>query len=295
MPDAAPPDPLWEHFVPLWKNLNPSPEPVLIGGYGLKLKQRWLRENAAVRTVVPSEVWPDARATFDIDLALRAEIVLDIGKNKAIRSALATHGWQESDNVTNRNWQFVKSPTGSRLVKVEFHAPIPLPPGLPHRLTQEHLMPKQSLGSSGIHAFPNPEAVSLAPTTFDLSDGGAAVTGIRVPHPLNMAVMKLKAMADQRESGKTESNKEKQDRFDEQAGKHASDAVLAVAMMTTEEAALAPALHASIRSADVFPAIRHIAQEHFLKTGGWGRDSVGSTWRAPIPQDVLSILSSWFA
>ena len=178
---------------------------------------------------------------------------------------------------------------------MEFHAPVPLPANVSYRLTKEHLMPGKSLGTAGIHARPNPETIALTPTLFDLADGGGIVANIRVAHPLNMALMKLQAMADQWTSAQTKTDRDGQDWHTAQAGKHASDTALAIAMMTEQETAFAPTLLTSIQSTALYQPIRQIAQEYFLDARGWGRDSVNRTWPGGIPTEVVDTLTDWFA
>ncbi|HOW73925.1 MAG TPA: hypothetical protein PKY77_25255 [Phycisphaerae bacterium] len=56
---------LAQHEVPL----------ILGGGYGLFLKQLHLRAGN-IPTLLEVEMWPEARSTSDLDLFLRAEIVI---------------------------------------------------------------------------------------------------------------------------------------------------------------------------------------------------------------------------
>jgi hypothetical protein len=55
-----------------------SPQKLIIGGgYGLFLKQLYVRDNPQIRTLFGADALPSARTTEDIDLILRAEIVTD--------------------------------------------------------------------------------------------------------------------------------------------------------------------------------------------------------------------------
>ncbi len=66
-----------------------SPQKLIIGGgYGLYLKQLYVRDNPRIRTLFAVNNLPIARTTEDIDLILRAEIVTDSESMKAIRGVL---------------------------------------------------------------------------------------------------------------------------------------------------------------------------------------------------------------
>lgn len=287
---AGDPDILWAHFLPLWRAIPAPSQPVLIGGYALALKRRWLAAPGGPPTLLPSAAWGPPRATTDMDFVLRAEILLDLERNREIRAVLAAHGWLESDRQGGRNWQFVRSIGAGQKIKVEFQTAVPIPPGTaPYKQQSRRVGLKQSLGESGIHAFPNPEAVAIHATPFDLADEGHPSVRVRVPHPLNMALMKLKAMADERQKAEQAAAHDK-DRHDRQAFKHAGDVALAIAMMTREETDSSPAILEGLRVQPVFQAIQMIARRHFLEETGWGRRAVPT---ALTP--VFDTLESWFA
>lgn len=53
---------------------------ILGGGYGLYLKQVHLQATLESPTLIAGELWPAPRATEDLDILLRTEIVLDAGR-----------------------------------------------------------------------------------------------------------------------------------------------------------------------------------------------------------------------
>jgi len=92
---------------------------MLGGGYGLFLKQEYLASSGAT-TLIPSDRWPEARSTNDIDLLLRPEIVTRTEHMSSIRKALDRLGFEPVDGA--KFYQFVKSLGGGRSVKVDFLA-----------------------------------------------------------------------------------------------------------------------------------------------------------------------------
>ena len=85
-------DPLLTTLLDLNAALE-SRELIIGGGYGLYLKQQYLKQNPQIRTLFPPSTLPSARTTEDIDLVLRAEGVTDSKSMKAIRAALDNLGF----------------------------------------------------------------------------------------------------------------------------------------------------------------------------------------------------------
>ena len=97
-------------LLDLQHQLRDLPRPLLIGGgFGLYLRQRHLEDVYPERTLVPSELWPPARTTEDVDLFLPTEIVVSTDHMRSIRKALDHLGYES----TVRHFQFVKhTPVG---------------------------------------------------------------------------------------------------------------------------------------------------------------------------------------
>ena len=98
-------DPLLTTLLDLDAALE-SQELIIGGGYGLYLKQLYLKQNPQIRTLFPPSALPSARTTEDIDLILRAEVVTDSKSMKAIREALDTLGFTVV--ATAKYTQFVR-------------------------------------------------------------------------------------------------------------------------------------------------------------------------------------------
>src|SRR5207302_2210353 len=74
------------------------------GGYGLYLKQRWLRETQQ-RTML--RVFPEARSTNDLDLFLRTEVLADPHRTRLITDALDRLGCAPVESA--KYLQFIRS------------------------------------------------------------------------------------------------------------------------------------------------------------------------------------------
>jgi len=61
---------------------------ILGGGYGLYLKQVRLQNTLNTPTLIEAELWPAPRATEDLDILLRTEVVIDASRMGPIRAAL---------------------------------------------------------------------------------------------------------------------------------------------------------------------------------------------------------------
>ena len=74
-------DILWPHFKPLWSDLRGlgTGNIQIAGGYGLYLKQQWLRENPERQIVIPLAQWIDATP-----VAARADLAFQVSPQHRI-------------------------------------------------------------------------------------------------------------------------------------------------------------------------------------------------------------------
>lgn len=117
MPD----DVLKETLLDILFELRDSEISLLIGGgYGLFLKQQHLATSGQTSTLFPLDTWPQPRATNDIDVLLRPEIVTESEHMGLIRRAL-----EKLDLVPvpgAEYMQFVKTLGEGRSAKIDFLA-----------------------------------------------------------------------------------------------------------------------------------------------------------------------------
>ena len=211
-------------LLDLQHQLRDLPRPLLIGGgFGLYLRQRHLEDVDPERTLVPSELWPPARTTEDVDLFLPTEIVVSTDHMRSIRKALDHLGYES----TVRHFQFVKhTPVGP--VRIDL-----LTCDIPTELTNLVRMRSMRVRPTGdvpLHAYLTREALELerSPRRFLLrgtrSDGTADEVRIHVPNSFTYLLMKLHAFRDRMNDSRKSL-----------AAHHALDLYRIVAMMTRDE------------------------------------------------------------
>jgi len=85
---------------------------ILGGGYGLFLKQVHLQNTLDAQTLIAGELWPVPRATEDLDILLKTEVVIDAARMAPIREALDRLNYTAVPGA--EYMQFVKELTGGR-------------------------------------------------------------------------------------------------------------------------------------------------------------------------------------
>ncbi|MBL8813149.1 MAG: hypothetical protein JNM43_23475 [Planctomycetaceae bacterium] len=289
-------DPLWEHFSPLWTDLSPiaSDDLLVAGGYGLYLKQRFLRANPTLPIVVPLDRWLDAtpRVTKDLDLVIGLQLIAAQERHQSILDALNRNGFRVSDRPSGRRWQFVKTLLDSRVVLVELHAPRPENSHPTVMATEQRVKHKPSLGDAGIHGRTNPEAAGceLSPFRFELDGITAAVV-----NPVTWSVMKLTAM-DDRWSGAQDSVSIDNVRTfaRQQAIKHAHDVCRIIASMTRSELEAAELVRDSLRNTPPFSRVVSIWNDAFRNEMTPPALSAMRNWALEDFEIIRGIGNRWF-
>lgn len=199
---------------------------ILSGGYGLYLKQVHLAE-AGERTLIPLDIWPRPRATNDLDIFLKAEVVVDAAQMLAVRESLDRLGYLPVEEA--KYLQFEKALARGRAVKIDLHVgPAVLAADLGRlHIKKPRVRPK---GDIKIHAHLAEDAVAIEeaplqiPVDGVLSDGRPGKTTILVPQGFTYLLMKLSAFRDR-----------KADPGSDMARHHALDLFRIVAMLTEAE------------------------------------------------------------
>jgi len=290
-------DPLWPHFLPLWRDLAAasSTRILVAGGYGLFLKQRWISNSASLPTVVPIENWLDAtpRVTKDVDLVLGLDLIKDASHQKSVVSALAQNGFEASDRAHEQRWKFLKRLPGDQLIVVEMHAQRP-DPGLDGiTATDKRVKHRPSLAEQGVHGRTNPEAVGseLHAFQFSLDD-----VNLVVPNPVTWSVMKLTATRDRWASSQDLERDDESREFSRlQAAKHAQDVYRVVAMMTMEERDRASEVVEALVGTDTFAKAKNCWQNDFANAPIPVVRELGGNWRDGDAATIRGVLSGWFA
>jgi hypothetical protein len=248
-------DPLRACLLDLLYELRDEDIPLTVGGgFGLFLKRQDLAERHERTLFVEL---PEPRATNDIDVFLRADLLTDRASTAALVAAIVRLGYVPVEEARYFQWkrpvvvggvtQEVKldalvGPLGDRRTKLQVNPPRVRPKGK----------------GVGFHAHQSDEALFLedAPIRIEISGSrstGEAYTGTAyVPEAFPYLLMKLSAFADR----KTDENKD--------LGRHhALDAYTIVGMMTEAEYERARMLAGRSRSESHFVRVCDIVAAEF--------------------------------
>ena len=177
-------DPLWPHFVPLWNELHElgAGEILIAGGYGLFLKQQWLRERPDQAIVIPLGQWLDGvpRVTDDFDFVLDLDLIADGERNRSVFEILQRNGFAVTEKRIGKRWRFEKPVSDRQLVIAELHAPTPKTNAQNLRTEKIRIKHKPSLGDQGIHGRHNPEALGSGMRAFRFE---SVEVDLAVPNP----------------------------------------------------------------------------------------------------------------
>lgn len=253
-------EPLLTTLLDLDSALNSQQKLIIGGGYGLYLKQLYVRDNPQIRTLFAVNDLPSARTTEDIDLILRAEIVTDSESMKLIRGVLDHLGFTVVE--TAKYTQFVR-PMSPGQVKIDlFAAPLG---EFASRVPKDarRVKPRPSVD---LHASKLEEALAVdrhaipIPIQGQLSSGETHRTEVLIPQAFTYLLMKLCAYRD------------RMDDPDKNLGRHhALDVYRIVGLLTQDEDADVRSLSAEFVEHPVVIDAREIAATHFISPDGIGR------------------------
>lgn len=293
MPDA---DPLQNEFLALWPLMSQATGTLLIaGGYGLFLKQLWLRdrqEDATLRHVVPLERWINAspRATNDLDLVMGLDLLVDAQNRDTIHQALQDRGFE----VNKPKWQFVKRLDEYRKIQVDLHSPIPDEPQTGFKVDRIRVRSsKKSPPLQNVHGRTNAEAdgCELLPFTIQV-----AHLDVLVPNPVTWCVMKITAMAERlAKSQADEVAPAQRASARAHAEKHARDLFRIVAMTTRQEAEQADKVINYLRTRPAYLRAQEIRTTHMpADATGPVLPFVADAWRNDDLRALIRMLETWF-
>ncbi len=236
---------------------------VIGGGYGLYLKQNYVRANQ-LRTLF--DLYPQSRSTNDIDVFLQTEILAD--RPTEMQEALERAGYFVVEK--REYWQFAKSFPDAALFAAAPHVKLDLltPPPPDEYIEQKRvridigrrvLRVKPGRGGILLHAHLAIEALGMETGLIAVPVHGSRSTGeqyeasVLLPHPFTYLIMKLAAFHD-REFKRDDSP---------QAMKHAFDLYPVVAMMTADEYKLAQQLGKIYQGDATFKSAADIVNQQF--------------------------------
>lgn len=288
-------DPLWPHFERLWPGiLELCPGTRLAGGYGLFLKQKWLRSVRGGGLFIPLDRWRDGipRVTKDMDLVVGLDLIMDADRNRQCLGLLRENGFEVSERQSGKRWQFFKPLDEKRNIVVELHAPTPPEDFQGIRADRIRVKHNPSLGEDGVHGRHNAEAAGseLIPFWFEMNGLKIAVT-----NPVTLAVMKVTAAGDQWQKYRAASPEYPDREFHRlQAVKHGQDVCRAVAMMGDDEFQKCGGVVSKIRETPAFQKAMGLTEKLFGETSSWAEDYLSQYWEEEDVNQIQNKLGNWF-
>ena len=255
-------DPLLTCLLDLLYELREQNTPLTVGGgFGLFLKRRQLDER---------EEWtlfaelPEPRATNDIDVFFRADLLTDVASTEALVEAIRRLGYVPVETAEYFQW---KRPIEVAGVTQEVKLDALVGPLGDHRAKLQVKPPRvRPKGKSvGFHAHQTDEALFLeeAPIAIELrgrrSSGEPYVGTAYVPEAFPYLLMKLSAFADRKEDENKDLGRH-----------HALDAYTIVGMMTEAEYDRAHALADRSRSDAHFIRVCDVVAAEFATPTAMG-------------------------
>jgi hypothetical protein len=219
-------DYLQSSLLDLLHELRDVDFPLIVGGgFGLFLKRLHL-ESTGSRTLLTQ--LPQPRATNDLDLFIRVELLADHATMLVMSTALRRLGYQAVPEAKFLQWKRTIDAAGiPHEVKIDFLVG-PLGDRRSNlHVKQPRVRPKKPIE---LHAYSVEEAIDLEEDPVSISVQGNRSTGepfqdtVYVPHPFPYLLMKLSAFSD------------RQNDADRQLGRHhALDVYTLVGLLTESE------------------------------------------------------------
>ena len=256
-------DPLKATLLDLLYELRDADVSLLLGGgYGLYLKQEATLASDAPRLL---DLTPPLRATNDLDLFLRTELIADSERLRPLRAALDRLGFTVIPSA--QNYQFARKFTLDGIewdIKVDLLTRTPDPAVYPHlKFDSRRVKPHPSVG---LHTHRTDEALAIEDGAEPLELTGERTSGetftgtIFLPPTYAFLMMKLFALNDQ-----------KDDETKRYGEKHALDLYTLVSLLTEAEYQATLALRDRYQGSPEAQRAAQIVAELFATT-----ESIGS-------------------
>lgn len=233
-----------------------SPEiPLIIGGgFGLYLRQEQLRQSGE-RTLL--QQLPEPRATNDIDLFVRMEILVSAELVRVFQQQIEQLEFTPIEDAKYFQWK--RTDAEGREVKIDLLCgPIGEFSDQLHTNSLPRVRPKAPKNTLRFHARQTEEAIELDSRAVAIeiegqcSDGAMTKSTIHVPHPFTYMMMKLFAFDDRKDDEEKDVGRH-----------HAMDLYRIVAMMTETEYEDSVSLGKSYRDDPRMERARQIVVDHF--------------------------------
>jgi hypothetical protein len=268
-------DPLLTTLLDLDSELKHPIKFIVCGGYGLYLKQLYLKENPQITTLLPYSSLPIARTTQDIDLVLHAEIATEASHMTLVRKALDILEFSVVE--TAKYMQFVKNVEGGK-VKVdllsaplgELASKVPKDSRRVKSSTELKLHARKMEEALGIEKFP-----IQIPISGTLSTGTAIQTNILIPQAFSYILTKLFAFKDRLH-----------DQNKNLGSHHALDLYRIVGMITKNEHTNIHQIALEYATHSVTESARNIIKEYFSQENDMGLIRLREH---PLANDTLNL------
>jgi hypothetical protein len=173
--------------------------PLIIGGgFGIYLRYTKIAEEG-LQTLFAE--LPEPRSTNDLDLFLRAELLLDSSRLRPLRDALRKLGYEVIEGAEHYQFFRADTPGATTGIKIDvLTGPTSSFRGTRVKFDDRRVRPSPSVK---LHAHPVEEALSLVERLSPrelagrLSGGSAFRGAVYLPHPFTFLTMKLFALRDQ--------------------------------------------------------------------------------------------------
>ena len=229
--------------------------PLIVGGgFGLYLRQEQLRQSGE-RTLL--EQLPEPRATNDIDLFVRMEVLVRVETVQALQQHIEQLEFEPVKGAEYFQW--IRNDSEGREVKIDLLCG-PLGEFSERLYTNSlpRVRPKAPKGTLKFHARQTDEAIELDTRAVAIqiegqcSVGAANTSTIHIPHPFTYLMMKLFAFDDRKEDEKKDVGRH-----------HAMDLYRVVAMMTEPEYGETVTLGETYKEDSRVERARQIVSDHF--------------------------------
>ncbi len=250
-------------LLDLLHELEGQAVPIMVGGgFGLFLKQQHL---TTTRQQMLFDQLPEPRATNDLDLFLRAEVLADLDRTRLVAKAIRGLGYTVVEEAKFLQWKrsvLVGSTPQPQEVKID----VLVGPLGGYRKKLHVKMPRvRPKGGLNFHAHAVEEAIHIEDEPIAITISGACSTGepctgtVYVPQAFPYLMMKLYAFEDRKDDVKTDLGRH-----------HVLDLYAIVGMMTEREYERAKELSASQTTNKYFLRACAIVRQFFGGTSAAG-------------------------
>jgi hypothetical protein len=230
-------DQLMASLLDLLHELRDWNIPITVGGgFGLFLKRRHL-EATGQRTLF--DRLPAPRATNDLDLFLRTEVLIDLERTRHVADAITRLGYTPVDAAKYLQWEREVIIAGvPQQVKIDV---LVGPLGDARKKLNVNMPRVRPKGKINFHAHAVEEAVRIEDEALAIPVSGTRTTGkpcsgsVFIPQAFPYLMMKLHAFADRRKKAETAEDEDRRAKEQDKERQHAIDLYAIVGMMTEPE------------------------------------------------------------